>query len=277
LTITSQQAQRLHFPPHSRCSPLLQKCCLLLTANESYQRAEVDLYTLTGIAVSHSTLQRLVHRQEWADPQLPEPLQTLNLDGGMIRLRTPLGQPCEWREYKAIHAEAHSQMAFFKDNASLLAWVNAQPWADSVTCLGDGHEGIWSLFAQMGTPQQRQEVLDWFHLMENAHKVSATPEQQNQIRQLLWQGKVKEVMDYLAQQRCRGESAFRGYLRKHRSRIINYQAAQAAGRVVGSGAVESLVKQIGLRVKIAGAQWQASNVPKVLKHRCAYLNGAFAT
>lgn len=277
MPITSQQARRLHLPPRSRCSPLLQKCCLLLTANESYQRAEEDLFTLTGIAVSHSTLQRLVQRQEWPDPQLSEPLQTLELDGGMIRLRTPLGHPCEWREYKAINVDAQTQMAFFKDNTNLLAWVNAQPWADTVTCLGDGHEGIWSLFAQMGTPSQRQEVLDWYHLLENAHKVTATPEQQNQIREFLWQGQVKEVIRYLRQQRCRGGSTFIGYLNKHRTRIINYQAEQAAGRVVGSGAVESLVKQMGLRVKLAGAQWQASNVPKVLKHRCAYLNGAFAT
>lgn len=277
MPITSQQARRLQLPPGSRCTPLLQKCCLLLSANESYQRAEADLYTLTGIAVSHSTLQRLVQRQEWPDPQLSDPLQTLELDGGMIRLRTPLGQPCEWREYKAVNVDAQTQMAFFKDNTSLLAWVNAQPWADSVTCLGDGHEGIWSLFAQMGTPQQRQEVLDWYHLLENAHKVSATAEQQSQIRQWLWQGKVNEGIRDLRALRCRGGSAFIGYLKKHRTRIINYQAEQEAGRVVGSGAVESLVKQIGLRVKVAGAQWQASNVAKVLKHRCAYLNGAFST
>ncbi|MEM6446092.1 MAG: ISKra4 family transposase, partial [Cyanobacteria bacterium P01_D01_bin.123] len=33
------------------------------------------------------------------------------------------------------------------------------------------------------------------------------------------------------------------------------------------------VKQIGRRIKISGAQWKAENVPQVLKHRCAYLNG----
>ncbi|MEB3163165.1 MAG: ISKra4 family transposase, partial [Prochlorothrix sp.] len=37
--------------------------------------------------------------------------------------------------------------------------------------------------------------------------------------------------------------------------------------------VESLVKQIAMRVKLPGAQWSVDSVPKILKHRCAYLNG----
>ncbi|MEM6839351.1 MAG: ISKra4 family transposase, partial [Cyanobacteria bacterium P01_C01_bin.120] len=42
------------------------------------------------------------------------------------------------------------------------------------------------------------------------------------------------------------------------------------------GAVESTVKQIGRRIKISGAQWERKNVPQILKHRCAYLNGQFS-
>ncbi|ELS32542.1 hypothetical protein Pse7429DRAFT_2258 [Pseudanabaena biceps PCC 7429] len=41
---------------------------------------------------------------------------------------------------------------------------------------------------------------------------------------------------------------------------------------MGSGAVESTIKQIGRRIKISGAQWKRDNLPQVLKHRCAYLN-----
>nr|MDG3495202.1 ISKra4 family transposase [Pseudanabaena catenata USMAC16] len=41
---------------------------------------------------------------------------------------------------------------------------------------------------------------------------------------------------------------------------------------IGSGAVESTIKQIGRRIKISGAQWKRDNLPQVLKHRCAYLN-----
>lgn len=64
------------------------------------------------------------------------------------------------------------------------------------------------------------------------------------------------------------------YLRKHRYRIVNYDYFQAEGLCsIGSGAVESAIKQINHRIQISGAQWNSKNVPQVLAHRCAYLNG----
>ena len=134
--------------------------------------------------------------------------------------------------------------------------------------------GTFSL--SIGTPQQRIEVLDWYHLMENAHKVQGTPAQVSQMRALLWRGETQKAIEDLRQQQCRGATRFINYLRRHQTRIIDYQAWQEAGHSIGSGQVESLVKQIGLRVKLPGAQWRRENVPKVLKHRCAYLNGALA-
>lgn len=56
---------------------------------------------------------------------------------------------------------------------------------------------------------------------------------------------------------------------------MEYELYQQLGIEIGSGAVESKVKQIGNRVKITGAQWKRENVAKILQLRCAYLNGAF--
>lgn len=67
---------------------------------------------------------------------------------------------------------------------------------------------------------------------------------------------------------------FCAYLEKHRYRVINYyyfQAEQICSIV--SGSIESTIKQIDRRTKISGAQWKSENVPQVLAHRCAYLNG----
>lgn len=69
---------------------------------------------------------------------------------------------------------------------------------------------------------------------------------------------------------------FIAYLNKHRHRIVNYSYFQAEGISIGSGTIESTVKQIGARIKLSGAQWKAENVPQVLLHRCAYLNGQFS-
>ena len=109
--------------------------------------------------------------------------------------------------------------------------------------------------------------------MENLSKVGGSIKRLNQAKTLLWQGNVDKAKGQFAE--CKGKPAhnFCQYLDKHRHRIINYQYYQAEQiSSIGSGAVESTVKQIDRRTKISGAQWKQENVPQVLAHRCAYLN-----
>ena len=73
-----------------------------------------------------------------------------------------------------VNLHEQSVGAFFQDNWSLVNWVNAQPLADPLICLGDGHDGIWNIYNQIGTPVQRQEILDWYHLVENLGKVGGS-------------------------------------------------------------------------------------------------------
>lgn len=256
---------------------------MLLSANESYQRAAEDIEVLTGVKVSHSSQQRLVHRQELPSPQVEQPVEEVSLDGGKVRLRTSLGQPSEWRDYKAVNLHSCCVAAFFQDNAGLVNWVNAQALSEPLTCLGDGHDGIWNLYAQIGTTAQRQEILDWYHLVENLGKVGGSQQHLDAAEACLWRGNVKGAIEKFdvgqspegvwQPERVRN---FIGYLNKHQGRIVNYGYHQAEGISIGSGAVESTVKQIGRRVKLSGAQWNKDNVPQVLKQRCAYLNGLFS-
>lgn len=200
-------------------------------------------------------------------------MEQMSLDGGMIRIRTPQGEDSAWREYKAFNLiETHQAMACFKDNATLVGWANNLPLAEQVACLGDGHDGVWGVYAQIGQPQQRRETLDWFHLMENLHNVPGSNQRLRKARALLWKGDVEAAMTLFED--CQSDNArrFRGYLDDHRERIPNYSYYQAEGLPIGSGDVESLVKQINRRTKISGATWDAKNVPQVLAHRCAYLN-----
>jgi hypothetical protein len=70
--VSEKQAQKLDVKAYTQWSPYLEKCCLLLSANESYARAAVDIQVLTGMAISHSTQQRLVHRQSFDLPQVAQ-------------------------------------------------------------------------------------------------------------------------------------------------------------------------------------------------------------
>ena len=276
LSITEKQAQKLELRPRNQWSPYLEKCCLLLSANESYQRAEEDIKILTGIKVSHGTQQRMIHRQRFETPQLESETDVISIDGGKVRLRTPQGQSCEWRDYKAVNLHKQIVSAFFHDNQNLVNWVNQQPLAHPLVCLGDGHHGIWNIFAQIGSQVQRLEILDWYHLVENLGKVGGSGQRLNCVESLLWKGDVDAAIEQFSDWQHENVNKFINYLNRHRSRIVNYGYFQAEGITIGSGAVESTVKQIGRRIKISGAQWNRDNVPQVLLHRCAYLNGYFS-
>lgn len=248
-------------------------CALRLSANVSYVHAAADLAVLTGINVSSKTQQRLVHRQTFSPPPIEKDITHLSLDGGNIRLITPKGQPCQWRGYKALGINGDGVgLAYYQDNDSLCRSVNRLRFAAMSYCLGDGHAGIWKLYQQMRLPTQHEQILDWFHLMENLHKVGGSLKRLQQAEALLWKGKIDETITLFTSLNKRQAQRFCQYLRDHRERIPNYGYYQAEGIPIGSGAVESLVKQIDRRTKISGAQWKDEHVPKVLTHRCAYLN-----
>ena len=256
----------------SRLSPNLEKCCLLLVGNESFANAEKDLKMLTGIYVAHSTQHRLLERYEFSSPSNDQQVEALSIDGGNVRLRTPLGEQSVWRNYKAVKIHNQVGAAFFQNNPDLVAWVNSQLQNQAITCLGDGHDGVWNLFNQIGTTEQRREVLDWYHLIENLHKVGGSLKRLRRVESQLWQGSTVSAIAEFVGVRGKESENFQNYLRKHQSRIPNYQNYQHLGIDIGSGAVESLIKQIGARIKIVGAQWKEKNVPQILRLRCAYLN-----
>ena len=270
----SQQALRLGLDAYQRLSPMLKKCCLRLSANESYQKAEGEIAALMGVRVSHSTLQRLVQRTEVECPTARQKVTQVSVDGGKVRLRRPTkGQPCHWLEYKSARVEGLYYGATFQANLELTDWLNTQPLCTPFVCLGDGHDGVWNVFEAVRSSAERWEILDWYHLKENLFKIGGSFKRLHQAEAWLWQGDVDEAQALF--QDCKLDQArkFCNYLNHHRQRIVNYAYFQAEGIPIGSGAVESSIKQIDARLKLTGAQWKAENVPKVLSVRCAYLNG----
>lgn len=131
-----------------------------------------------------------------------------------------------------------------------------------------------NIISQIATARQRLEILDWYQLVENLHKVRGSIKRLNQAEVLLWQGQVEAAIALFNNTQRKQAQNFCKYLRKHQHRIVNYEYFQAEGLYsIGSGAVESAIKQISRRVQLSGAQWHRKNVPQVLAHRCAYLNG----
>ena len=117
-----------------------------MSANVSYANAAADVLVLTGIKVSATTQQRLVQGYAFPQAQAHQPVSEACVDGGKVRLRTPQGEACVWRDYKAVATE-HGVIAALHNNEHLINWVKAQPLCVPLTCLGDGHDGVWNIMA----------------------------------------------------------------------------------------------------------------------------------
>ena len=70
--------------------------------------------------VSQSTQQRLVHRQDFEPAAVDCGIQEMRIDGGKVRLRTPQGEPSEWRDDKGVNLHQCRVAAFFRAPASLV-------------------------------------------------------------------------------------------------------------------------------------------------------------
>lgn len=275
LHLTSEQVQFLGVKPYRRLSPMLERCCLTVSANSSYRHTTQDIALLTGINISFKTQERMPQAHDYPEPESQQEVQEISIDGGNVQLIPHDGEdsPC-WRQFKAIHLAPEGIVgAWFNNNPALIKCLNHQPLGLPLVCLGDGHDGIWNLFAKINPAVQRIEILDWYHLMENLEKVGGSFQRRAAARSLLWKGKVDETIELF--QECESSQAgcFTNYLLHHRHRILNYEYLQAEEVCsIGSGNIEATVKQIASRVKITGARWDRKNLPKVLAQRSAYLN-----
>jgi hypothetical protein len=260
----------------SRISPLLDKCLMRVCAKTGYQSAERDIKALMGLEIGHSSLHRYVQKQELELPEIVEIVESSSIDGGKIRMRGAKGEKSYDRDYKIARLNSQWYGATYLDNGRLIDWVNSQKQAVPIVCRGDGHDGVWNIFAEIGT--ERMEILDWYHLKEHLCGVGGSLQRLKIAESLLWAGNVTETIPLFKNLKKLKAVNFIKYIEKHRERIINYNywtniALQPIA--IGSGDVESAVKQMSMRVKLSGARWSPANVNQILSLRCAYLNGVF--
>jgi len=89
--------------------------------------AEKDLEALTGIRVPHSTLHRLGLNHQVELTNITKRAEALSVDGGSVRIRTPLGEKSEWKQYKAIKIHDRVGGALYQQDEELIGWINQQP------------------------------------------------------------------------------------------------------------------------------------------------------
>ena len=165
-----------------------------------------------------------------------------------------------------ITFEERYHIARFKKDGSLIEKLEKLAKKKEVYILGDGHDGVWNIARELTC--SKHEIVDWYHLMENLHKQNFNEESLNLYKEWLWNGEKEKVISKLKE-----GNNFRKYLEKHRARLINYNEHHTKElSSIGSGAVESSVKQIKTTTNIAGARWSKNGIRQILSVRTAYLN-----
>lgn len=185
-----------------------------------------------------------------------------------MRLRHPeTGEPNYWKEYKGVRIENLYYGAAFQANDWLQNWLNSQPLANPVTCLGDGHiKGVWALFRPITPTETRLKILDWYHLVENLYGFGGSLKRLKQAKALLWEGRMDETQALFADCSLEQARQFCDYLERHHHRIVNYSYFQAKQIcLIGSGAVQSAIKQVDHRIKLSVSQWVPDNIQQALR------------
>lgn len=231
------------------------------------------------------------------------------IDGGRVPTRGPKGEEQPWRELKVgAWFEAKGQppkqpdgkwaikaqnITYYTDIAPAdefghIAWATGVQRdahrARELVFLGDGAQWIWNLVEEH-FPHARQ-IVDWFHACEYIDPVAkgavGDDQQQQQwaeqVKTALWNGNLEAVIAACAQhidpQRA-DDPAQKAvtYFSNNRQRM-DYPTYRANGYHIGSGTIESGVKQIAQqRMKVPGARWNTDNAVLVAKARAAFLSG----
>ena len=227
----------------------------------------------------------------------------VSMDGGMVNIR---GEG--WRELKVgtvfdveirlernpqtqvLDEMAHGTQMHYtavlgsKDDFRPALWALAVqhdlPTARNRSVVADGALWIWDV-AEDICPDG-QQVVDWFHAVEHlsaaAHALYPHPHDGvkrngwlKTHKDLLYMGRIHTIIAVLKQ---RGFPQFATYFQRHQRRM-RYLEFREQGLPIGSGTVESGVKQFKQRLSGTGMRWNCDNANRMLVIRSAVLGDDF--
>ncbi len=280
-----------------------------------YEQAAGVLRRIGKHAVSDSSLWRMTARYgerllaaEGQEPALAAPRsntqpdnQQVSMDGGLVNIR---GEG--WKEMKvALLGQISSRLEVDDVTGQLVERPHTTPSAytavlgevtafeaalqrfitahelDAVadlTVLADGAAWIWRL-ADAYFPD-RLQIVDWYHACQHLAQAAqalfpAQPAQQSawldDQTADLWAGCLQPIIDTLQQADLAEAST---YFQTHQARM-RYPTFRDLDLPIGSGAVESEVKQFKARLAGPGMRWSRPAAQRMLLIRAAVLDNSF--
>jgi len=217
-------------------------------------------------------------------------LKGVSIDGGMINIRTegwkefksgvifdvetsPKYDPDtqEWLEQPVARRQSYTAVLGSVEQFTPALWhlaVEHQvPTAHDTVLVADGAEWIWNVAADYFPDSV--EIIDWYHAVEHlaaAAKVccpddeSAAQRWFKDKRDALFHGHVSCITDDLDHLQLPDHAH---YFHVHRHRM-RYQEFQECGYPIGSGTVESAIKQFKQRLAGPGMRWKRPSAQHML-------------
>lgn len=237
-----------------------------------------------------------IERTGWEHARYdPQARVGLSLDGGMVYVRQE-----GWKELKVgsigrieRHWTADTQVvklndlhyvgvvgevARFKNTFWELAVRRGAIYAGHTVVTADGAAWIWRLVADL-FPCSVQ-IVDWYHASQHlaqaaaeryAQDACASPNWQKQLKSLLFQGHIDPIISLL---KTVGDGKHQAYFKEHKRRM-QYQEFWEMGYPIGSGAVESGIKQFKQRLNGAGMRWSRPAIERMVTLRASVLSRTF--
>jgi hypothetical protein len=292
-------------------SPELKRQMVWLSGLLPYAQAEAVLQRIGKQTISDSSLWRAVERQgdrllvEVEPSEQVEPSEAtwtwgkmLSMDGGMVNIRQE-----GWKELKVgvignvvsddppdssvireVHTVPRVYTAVLGDVEAfapvLVRAAQAQGFFDAApsSIPADGAAWIWGI-ADRHFPQSTQ-IVDLYHARQHLADAAQArfPDQPQQAaawlqaqREVLFEGPLDSLLADLHQA---GLSEFAHYFETHQTRM-RYLDFQEAGFPIGSGSVESEVKQFKQRLTAPGMHWSRPGAERMTPIRAAVLDNSF--
>ena len=256
-------------------------------------------HTGEQLVAQHTSQQRQVSldRTQWEQPRYDSQLRKgVSLDGGMLNVR---GEG--WKEFKvgvvstlvppqnqaeneaAITHDPHytavlGDVEQFAPALWALAVEHAVPYAGHVVVTADGAAWIWRLSADL-FPCSTQ-IVDYYHATQHLAEAAQAlyPTDTEAAKRFTNAGKdwllTDEVWKISAALRAANLPQHAAYFEEHRYRMV-YAMFRAQGYPIGSGAIESGVKQFKHRLAGPGMRWSRPGVERMLVIRSAALDDSF--
>lgn len=227
----------------------------------------------------------------------------VSIDGGMVNIREQ-----GWRELKVgtvfdvelrlernpqtqeLDEIAHGVDVHYtavlgsKDEFTPALWALAVqhqlPTARNRSVVADGALWIWDV-AEDVCPDG-QQVVDWYHAVEHlyAAAIALYPNESDLAKRHHWfktytnhlyMGRIETIVAILHK---RGVSHLATYFERHKRRM-QYLEFREAGLPIGSGTIESGVKQFKQRLAGTGMRWLLDNAKRMIILRSAILGHDF--